>query len=377
MDRAARRHRLVTATESSGPAALDGPPLTQDDLTRMLACFWHPVCTVAELAATSSGVLGVRLLGRDLAVARVADGTPVALVDRCLHRSARLSVGWVDGDAIRCAYHGWRWAGDGHCVEIPSAPTTPIPGRFCQEAFGSAERYGMIWVRLDDRFPTVIPAMPAAEDPTMRIVTGEPYTWPTAAPRRVENFVDLAHFAWVHDGTLGRRDEPVPPSPTLARLDGELRFHFDPPPIEEQPDTALVGVSDYRLPIPLTVNIDFEIAGLAGVRRHLWMTASPVDPGTSRSFWTVARNDGHDEPDEPHLEFQRIVLAEDEPVVCNQVPPELPLDPGAELSVKSDRVSVEYRRWLVELTRALARGAPDFAAALAGAVPLATHTGGS
>lgn len=335
--------------------------LTQDDLTRMLACFWHPVATVGELAATTGGVLGVRLLGRDLAVARVADGGVVALLDRCPHRGTRLSVGWVDGAAIRCAYHGWRWAGDGRCVEIPSAPATPIPGRFCQEAFDATVRHGLVWVRLDGRLATTVPAMPAAEDATMRVVAGEPYTWPTAAPRRVENFVDLAHFAWVHDGTLGRRDEPVPPAPTLARVGGELWFHFEPPPIDGQTETALVGVSDYRLPMPLTVNIDFQIAGRPGVRRHLWMTASPVDAGTSRSFWTVGRNDGHDEPDEPHLEFQRVVLAEDKPVVCNQVPPELPLDLNVDLNVRADRVSVEYRRWLVELTRARAEGGPAFA----------------
>ena len=242
LGRGARRHRLVTAAEPAG--------LVQDDLSRLLACFWHPVCTIAELAATTSGVLAVRLLGRDLAVARVAGGSPIALLDRCLHRSTRLSIGWVDGDAIRCAYHGWRWAADGRCVEIPSAPGTPIPGRFCQEAFDAAEHYGLVWVRLDSRYPTTVPAMPATDDPTMHIVAGEPYTWPTAAPRRVENFVDLAHFAWVHDGTLGRRDEPVPPVPVLSRVGGELRFHFDPPPLEDQPATALVGASHYRLPDP-------------------------------------------------------------------------------------------------------------------------------
>ena len=58
------------------------------------------------------------------------------------------------------------------------------------------------------------------------------------------------------------------------------------------------------------------------------------------------------------------MLAEDEPVVCNQVPPELPLDAGEELSVRADRVSVEYRRWLLELTRAVAEGGAGFAAAL-------------
>jgi hypothetical protein len=143
----------------------------------------------------------------------------------------------------------------------------------------------------------------------------------------------------------------------MERVGGELRFHFDPPDLGELEAVALVGGSDYRLPMPLTVDIAFDIAGRPGVRRHLWMTASPIDPEACRTFWTVARNDGHDEPDEPHLEFQALVLAEDEPVVCNQVPPELPLDPGAELHVRADRVSVEYRRWLIDLVRA-ARSVP-------------------
>ncbi len=113
------------------------------------------------------------------------------------------------------------------------------------------------------------------------------------------------------------------------------------------------------MPLPLTVDIGFAIAGMPGVRRHLWMTASPIDPGTCRTYWTVARNDRHDEDDESHLKLQRIVLAEDQPVVCNQVPPELPLSPGAELHIRADRVSVEYRRWLVELARAGTAAAPD------------------
>ena len=49
-----------------------------------------------------------------------------------------------------------------------------------------------------------MPPHPAFDDETLHVVEGDPYTWAVSAPRRVENFVDLAHFAWVHDGTLGR-----------------------------------------------------------------------------------------------------------------------------------------------------------------------------
>lgn len=101
--------------------------------------------------------------------------------------------------------------------------------------------------------------------------------------------------------------------------------------------------------MPLTVDIDFSIDGAPVARRHLWMTASPLDRGVCRTFWSVARNDLPDRPDEEFLEFQRLVLAEDEPVVCNQTPAELSLEAAAELNVRADRVSLEYRRWLRDL----------------------------
>jgi phenylpropionate dioxygenase-like ring-hydroxylating dioxygenase large terminal subunit len=343
----------------------EGAGLGEDDLTAALACFWHPVATTGELDA-AGGLLGARLLGRDLVVARLAGGRLAVLPDRCLHRSTRLSMGCVDRDAIRCAYHGWRWAADGRCVEIPSAPATPIPFRFALEAFDGEERHGLVWARLRRDAPTSIPPVPAEDDPAMRIVPGEPYEWPTSAPRRVENFVDLAHFAWVHDGTLGSRNEPVPPEPDIWRAGGELRFQYQPPPLPGQQPTALLGVSDYRMPMPLTVNIDFAIAGSAGARRHLWITAAPLDPGRCRTYWSVARNDDHDRPDEEYLAFQRVVLAEDEPVVCNQVPPEIPLDTMAEVHVRADRVSIEYRRWLRDLVVAARDGLPALEAALGG-----------
>jgi len=168
-----------------------------------------------------------------------------------------------------------------------------------------------------------------------------------SALRRVENFVDLAHFAWVHVGTLGRREEPVPPLPDIERVDGELRFTYDPPQDFDASSAAMYGWSRYRMPIPCTVSIEFALGN--GARRVLWMTASPIDLETCRCFWFMARSDDRDGPDDPHIEFQRIVLAQDLPVVTNQVPRALPLDPADELSVRTDRVSIEYRRWLREL----------------------------
>ena len=328
-------------------------------LRAALAHHWHPVCLEDDLP----GPVGVRLLGRDLAMARLDGGAVVAFDDRCVHRSTRLSVGIVDGERIRCAYHGWAYGADGRCVEIPSMPGTAIPAAATVEAFAVTLAYGIVWVRLDSSVDTPLPACPAFDEPDVRVLAGAPYTWPVGAPRRVENFVDLAHFAWVHDGTLGRRDEPVPPRPEIERVGPELRFAYDPPGLPDEPEaTALVGVTRYRMPMPCTVDLEFPMAG--GHRRRLWMTASPVDDETCRTFWFVSRTDDLDGDDQEHLDFQALVLAEDEPVVTNQVPRALPLDAGVEVSVASDKVSIAYRRWLRELARAALDGPDAYAAAL-------------
>jgi phenylpropionate dioxygenase-like ring-hydroxylating dioxygenase large terminal subunit len=341
----------------------------QGELSETLEHFWHPVCSLAELDVSADGPtspIAVRLLGRDLAIARLADGAIAALDDRCLHRSTRLSIGTVDGCAVRCAYHGWTWGADGRCTSIPSMPDAPIPAKARIGAYDVAERYGLVWVRLaSSRVPTTgseVPGCRAWGDESLHVIAGDPYDWPVAAARRVENFVDLAHFAWVHDGSLGRRDEPVPPLPIIERHAGQLRFAYDPPDFDAD-DTAMYGVSDYRITMPTTVDIEFRLA--SGARRILWMTASPIDADHCRSFWFMARDDdlgldpdGGDlaELDAGHMAFQARVLAEDEPVVCNQRPGEFPLDPTIELSVRTDAVSIAYRRWMRELVDAYVEG---------------------
>jgi phenylpropionate dioxygenase-like ring-hydroxylating dioxygenase large terminal subunit len=77
---------------------------------------------------------------------------------------------------------------------------------------------------------------------------------------------------------------------------------------------------------------------------------------TCRAFWWHGRDDDLDGDDAPYIAFQARVLAEDEPVVCSQDPATLPLDPAEELSVRTDKVSIEYRRFLRDIADAAATG---------------------
>ena len=347
-----------------------------EEVAALLRRSWHPVCTVGELAATEGGrgPLPVTLCGEELVVVDLGDG-PAALRDRCLHRSTKLSLGWVDeaasGTALQCAYHGWRWDADGRCVGVPSLPgATPGAGLTARRipSFEVEVAYDLVWVRLEAGWPTTIPPCPAFDSPGVRAVAGEPYTWPVSLERRVENYTDLAHFAWVHDGSLGDRQHPEVPIPEITREDAALHFHYDPPAIPDSDPTALVGGSTYRVSMPGTVSIDFDVPGIG--RRALWMTASPVSAGVCRTFWFTSRTDDLDGDDAPHLEFQERVLAEDLPVIEGQSPAWIPWEgDDAEVSVRTDIVSLAYRKFLRE---AAAAPTPlDLAAVLL--LPLPAH----
>ena len=74
-----------------------------------------------------SAPLGRTLLGEPVVLYRGADGKAVALADRCCHRGLPLSMGRVEGDRIRCGYHGLVFDPQGICVEVPGQPKIP-PG---------------------------------------------------------------------------------------------------------------------------------------------------------------------------------------------------------------------------------------------------------
>ena len=63
----------------------------------------------------------------------------------------------------------------------------------------------------------------------------------------------------------------------------------------------------------------------------------------------MSRSDDRDGDDGPYMAFQQLILDQDEPVIVAQHPPNIPFQPGGEISVRTDRVSIELRRWLTEI----------------------------
>ena len=90
----------------------------------VLRRFWYALMPMAHL---DDGPKPFRLLGTDLVLWKQADGSPVALADRCCHRTAKLSRGFVENGQIVCGYHGWTYDCSGACVRIPQQPDLQIP----------------------------------------------------------------------------------------------------------------------------------------------------------------------------------------------------------------------------------------------------------
>jgi len=65
------------------------------------------------------------ILEKPIVLYRGASGKIAALDDRCCHRAAPLSMGRVEGDDIRCMYHGMKFASDGKCIQIPGQDNIP------------------------------------------------------------------------------------------------------------------------------------------------------------------------------------------------------------------------------------------------------------
>ena len=126
-----------------------------------LSNFWY---AVEHSVTLQEKPISLTLLDQRYVIYRDSQGKAHALVDRCAHRGASLGEGWVEGDCIRCPYHGWSYDSSGSCVRIPAdREGTPIPNRARMSALPIQETNGFIWIfpgQPDLADPALIPPFP-------------------------------------------------------------------------------------------------------------------------------------------------------------------------------------------------------------------------
>lgn len=178
-------------------------PEYADQNTKLVRDCWYVAGLASEIGRT---VISRRILGVDIALFRKLDGTPVALRNRCPHRSFPLARGRLDGDILVCGYHGMRFDASGRCTEMPALPIRPSNASV--RSFPLAERGPVVWIwpgHPDRADAALIPDTSWLQSTNWASVGGQ-FHIKTDYVAMHENLLDQTHFPFLHPNTVGTPD---------------------------------------------------------------------------------------------------------------------------------------------------------------------------
>jgi vanillate O-demethylase monooxygenase subunit len=182
------------------------------------------------------------ILEKPVVLYRGESGQVVALEDRCCHRGAPLSMGRIEGDCIRCMYHGMKYEPSGKCIQIPGQDA--VPDKLGVKSYPVVLKDHAVWIWMGDAARAdpalIIDYPPLREHDKWRGLPAYLHydaNWLLI----VDNLADFAHLAFVHTKTLGGSEEYAYATKPVAieRLaDGFRveRWHMnsDPPPFHRK-----------------------------------------------------------------------------------------------------------------------------------------------
>jgi 5,5'-dehydrodivanillate O-demethylase len=265
----------------TGPETLAG---------KYLRMFWQPVYCSHDLP--SGRAVPIRLLGEDLTLYRGDGGSPHAVGFRCAHRRTQLSVGWVEGDCLRCFYHGWKYDGSGQCVEQPAEPK-PFTEKIQIPSYPVAEYLGLIFAYMGEGDAPPLPRYPKLESSensldVVRLNRICNYF------NNIDNSLDNAHVRFVHNRHRETaRDQIVKGDPVIAVEETEwgvrryVKFpdgkdftaYFGMPNINYingqvvDPEIKRADVLVFKVPVDDENHIHFEVRSISftGTRAEEWL----------------------------------------------------------------------------------------------------------
>lgn len=314
------------------------------------------------------------ILDEPIVLYRRGDGALAALTDRCVHRHAPLSMGRIEGDDLRCMYHGLRFSSAGKCVEIPGQEQ--IPAKACVRAYPVVEKGSWAWVWMGDPAaadPALIPPVRGFDDPAWVLKSG---TLDYDAPYHLinDNLLDLSHLAYVHAGSFGATtgwSGRPPLTRTIARGVRVDRWIEGAPPVPPLPSLAQYASVDlwvtydflapgvfimYTAMFPAGSAARFEHGAPSGQPLFSNFTCQAVTPmtaDTSRTFfsWGPGAEFGGEEIAQQMIAVATIAFREDKAIIEAQAKiiaraPEL-----APMPTAADKSVALFQRTMEELKR--------------------------
>ena len=257
---------------------------------------WYPLAWSSEVKRGHTH--GVRFAGEPIVLVRTASGTVFALEDRCAHRQIPLRDGVVDGEAIRCCYHGWTYDCTGRCVNIPYLGRERLPNGV--RAYPCRELEGLVFV-----FPGNPARAEATPLPALGSIANHAYK-----TRRYARDV-ACHYSFMHENLmdmnhqfLHRRVMGQMSARSLGRRHGENWVEVDYTLDREQGsrplgEAVVLGQSAQSSPTDndvMTVRTDYPYQTLqirnpkSTLMLDLWAVYVPLDreQRTTRAFGLVS-----------------------------------------------------------------------------------------
>ncbi len=322
---------------------------------KVLRRFWYATLRIEDLRA---GPKPFTLMGENLVLFLDEKDEPAALMDRCCHRTAKLSKGWCDNGLITCGYHGWTYDRTGTLVRIPQFSPEQVVPRLGVRAYHCAERYGYAWVCLDEPLAP-IPPIPEDGDARYRRIQQFHDVWKTSPLRMMENSFDNAHFSFVHKGTFGQTNQPVPEKYELVETD----YGFEAEtivPINNPPRSHRICGTDAPVTkrhmrnawyMPFCRRLDIEYP--SGVRHIIFNSATPIDDGNIMLAQILYRNDREEDCSTQELIDWDAAVIEEDRGILEATDPDAVIDIArkVESHMPSDRPGMLMRKRLLSLLR--------------------------
>lgn len=168
--------------------------------------------------------------------------------------------------------------------------------------------------------------------------------------RAVENFLDIAHFPFVHTGVLGAE-----PHTEVYKYDVKVdesldeviatNIKFYQPQAAKSAEGGIETEYVYRVPAPMAAVLYKTCPQKPDAMDVIALFVQPLDEQTCDVWPWMALYDDTSTLAEL-IQFQQLIFLQDRSILENQLPKKLPLDPGQEIPTKADYTSVAYRRWL-------------------------------
>lgn len=171
-------------------------------------------------------LFAITIINEPLVLYRKQDGNLTALSDQCCHRLAPLSLGRLEGEDLRCMYHGLKFNPEGRCIDIPGQGQ--IGAQFRIRTYPVVEKHSWVWVWMGDPVradESLIPPAVGLDNPEYTLKAG--YIDYEANYLLInDNLTDLSHIAYSHEKTFGAySDAAARIPPKVKPIDRGIRIH--------------------------------------------------------------------------------------------------------------------------------------------------------